>query len=227
MVSLQFITHQTDRYTYFESALMALEGGCKWIQLRMKEAPCEEVEAVALQLKPLCKEKEAILLLDDHVELAKKLEVDGVHLGKKDMPIDQARQLLGEAFIIGGTANTFEDVKMHYEAGANYVGCGPFRYTTTKKNLSPILGLEGYRNIISRLKAENIAMPLVAIGGITKEDIPVIAETGVVGIALSGTVLRADDPVREMRELVEMTRQLGVESDWQMEYFKDEKYNKK
>lgn len=64
MVSLQFITHQTDRYTYFESALMALEGGCKWIQLRMKEAPCEEVEAVALQLKPLCKEKEAILLLD-------------------------------------------------------------------------------------------------------------------------------------------------------------------
>ena len=77
MVSLQFITHQTDRYTYFESALMALEGGCKWIQLRMKEAPYEEVEAVALQLKPLCKEKEAILLLDDHVELAKKLEVDG------------------------------------------------------------------------------------------------------------------------------------------------------
>ena len=75
MVSLQFITHQTDRYTYFESALMALEGGCKWIQLRMKEAPCEEVEAVALQLKPLCKEKEAILLLDDHVELAKNIPV--------------------------------------------------------------------------------------------------------------------------------------------------------
>lgn len=128
MVSLQFITHQTDRYTYFESALMALEGGCKWIQLRMKEAPCEEVEAVALQLKPLCKEKEAILLLDDHVELAKKLEVDGVHLGKKDMPIDQARQLLGEAFIIGGTANTFEDVVQHYRAGADYLGIGPFRF---------------------------------------------------------------------------------------------------
>ena len=106
MVSLQFITHQTERYSYLESARMALEGGCKWIQLRMKEAPLEEVEAVALQLKPLCKEHEAILVLDDHVELARKLEVDGVHLGKKDMPIDQARQILGEAFIIGGTANT-------------------------------------------------------------------------------------------------------------------------
>lgn len=88
MVSLQFITHQTERYSYLESARMALEGGCKWIQLRMKEAPLEEVEAVALQLKPLCKEHEAILVLDDHVELARKLEVDGVHLGKKDMPID-------------------------------------------------------------------------------------------------------------------------------------------
>ena len=85
MVSLQFITHQTERYSYLESARMALEGGCKWIQLRMKEAPLEEVEAVALQLKPLCKEHEAILVLDDHVELARKLEVDGVHLGKKDM----------------------------------------------------------------------------------------------------------------------------------------------
>ena len=100
MISLQFITHRTERYSYFESARMALEGGCKWIQLRMKDAPLDEVEAVALQLKPLCKEHEAILILDDHVELAKKLEVDGVHLGKKDMPIDQARQILGEAFIL-------------------------------------------------------------------------------------------------------------------------------
>ena len=169
MVSLQFITHQTDRYTCFESALMALEGGCKWIQLRMKEAPCEEVEAVALQLKPLCKEKEAILILDDHVELARKLEVDGVHLGKKDMPIDEARQLLGESFIIGGTANTFEDVVQHYRAGADYLGIGPFRFTTTKKNLSPVLGLEGYTAILSQMKEANIELPVVAIGGITYE----------------------------------------------------------
>ena len=179
MVSLQFITHQTDRYTYFESALMALEGGCKWIQLRMKEAPCEEVEAVALQLKPLCKEKEAILLLDDHVELAK-------------------------AFIIGGTANTFEDVVQHYRAGADYLGIGPFRFTTTKKNLSPVLGLEGYAAILSQMKEANIELPVVAIGGITCEDIPAILETGVNGIALSGTILRAEDPAAETRKILNM-----------------------
>ena len=95
----------------------------------------------------MCKEHDAILILDDHVELAQKLEVDGVHLGKTDMPVAEARQLLGEAFIIGGTANTFEDVEMHYRAGADYVGIGPFRFTTTKKNLSPVLGIEGYTSI--------------------------------------------------------------------------------
>ena len=96
MVSLQFITHQTDRYTYFESALMALEGGCKWIQLRMKEAPYEEVEAVALQLKPLCKEKEAILLLDDHVELAGQQGRDNtVPVGGDQLELDA--QIPGQA----------------------------------------------------------------------------------------------------------------------------------
>ena len=202
MISLQFITHQTERYSYFESARMALEGGCKWIQLRMKDAPLDEVEAVALQLKPLCKEHEAILILDDHVELAKKLEVDGVHLGKKDMPIDQARQILGEAFIIGGTANTFEDVVQHYRAGADYLGIGPFRFTTTKKNLSPVLGLEGYASILSQMKEANINLPVVAIGGITNEDIPDILRTGVNGIALSGTILRAENPVEETRKIL-------------------------
>ena len=167
-----------------------------------KEAPLEEVEAVALQLKPLCKEHEAILVLDDHVELARKLEVDGVHLGKKDMPIDQARQILGEAFIIGGTANTFEDVVQHYRAGADYLGIGPFRFTTTKKNLSPVLGLEGYSSILSQMKEANIEIPVVAIGGITYEDIPAILHTGVNGIALSGTILGADNPIEETRRIL-------------------------
>lgn len=204
MVSLQFITHQTERYSYLDSARMALAGGCKWIQLRMKEASEEEVEAAALQLKPLCKEKGAILILDDHVELAKKLEVDGVHLGKKDMPIDQARQILGEAFIIGGTANTFEDVVLHHRAGADYLGIGPFRFTTTKQNLSPVLGLEGYRSILSRMKEANIELPVVAIGGITYEDIASILDTGVNGIALSGSILRADDPVAETERILKL-----------------------
>lgn len=202
MLKLQFITHQTERYSYLDSARMALEGGCKWIQLRMKEAPLDEVERVALELKPLCKQHDALLVLDDHVELTKKLEVDGVHLGKNDMPIAEARRVLGEGFIIGGTANTFDNVKAHYLAGADYIGCGPFRFTTTKKNLSPVLGLEGYRSIIARMEEEGIDLPVVAIGGITYDDIPQLLQTGINGIAMSGSILRADDPVEETRRLL-------------------------
>lgn len=202
MLKLQFITHQTERYSYLDSARMALEGGCKWIQLRMKETPLDEVERVALELKPLCKQHDALLVLDDHVELTKKLEVDGVHLGKNDKPIAEARRVLGEGFIIGGTANTFDDVKAHYQAGADYIGCGPFRFTTTKKNLSPVLGLEGYRSIIARMEEEGIDLPVVAIGGITYDDIPQLLQTGINGIAMSGSILRADDPVEETRRLL-------------------------
>lgn len=202
MVSLQFITHQTEKYSYLQSAQMALEGGCKWIQLRMKDASLEEVKTVAMQLKPLCKEHKAIFVLDDHVELTKILEADGVHLGKTDMPVDEARRILGEAFIIGGTANTFEDVRQHYRAGADYVGVGPFRFTTTKKNLSPVLGVEGYSTILSQMKEAHIELPVVAIGGIEYDDIPGILRTGVNGIALSGTILRADNPIAETHRII-------------------------
>lgn len=205
-MDLQFITHFTDRYSYYDSARMALEGGCRWIQLRMKDATPEEVRTEAVRVQALCKEYGATFIIDDQVELVKELHADGVHLGKKDMPIAEARQILGKDFIIGGTANTFEDVQMHYQAGADYIGCGPFRFTTTKKNLSPILGLDGYSSIVSQMKAAGINLPIVAIGGITYDDIPTIMQTGVTGIALSGTILRADNPVDETRRILEAIR---------------------
>ncbi len=201
-MELQFITHYTDRYTYYDSARMALEGGCRWIQLRMKDTPANEVEREARRVQDLCRAYHATFIIDDHVELAKELKADGVHLGKKDMPVAEARRMLGSGFIIGGTANTFDDIKMHYDAGADYIGCGPFRFTTTKKNLSPILGLEGYRSIVRQMKEADIRLPIVAIGGITFEDIPAILQTGVTGIALSGTILRADNPVEETRRIL-------------------------
>ena len=199
---IQFISHYNDRYSYLDSIRIALEGGCRWVQLRMKDATEEEILPVALEAQRMCKEANATFIIDDHVELVKRIKADGVHLGKKDMPIAEARKILGEEFIIGGTANTFEDVRAHYEAGANYIGCGPFRFTTTKKGLSPILGLEGYISICSQMKAEGINLPIVAIGGITLEDIPMIMQTGVTGIALSGAVLNADDPVAEMKKIL-------------------------
>lgn len=204
MAHVQFITHTSARYTYADSARLALAGGCRWIQLRMKDAQREEIIATATEILPLCREVGATFILDDHVELVELTGADGVHLGKNDMPIAEARRQLGCNKIIGGTANTFEDILAHAEAGADYIGCGPFRFTTTKKNLSPILGLEGYARIVELMRQNNISLPIVAIGGIAFEDIPAILQTGVTGIALSGSVLRADDPIAEMRRIVEL-----------------------
>lgn len=204
MASLQFITHETEQFSYREGVFMALEAGCKWIQLRMKDVAVETVRQLAEELKKACENHHALLIIDDYVEVAREVKADGVHLGKNDMPIEEARKLLGEGFIIGGTANTFEDVKRHYEAGADYLGIGPFRFTTTKKNLSPVLGLEGYRNIKQQMIEAGIILPAVAIGGITVEDIPAILATGIEGIAMSGAILQAHDPDAEIKRILTM-----------------------
>ena len=199
---IQFSTHYTGRYSYVDSARMALQGGCRWIQLRMKDASDEEFITLAKQVRQLCTEYDATFIIDDRVELVHVVQADGVHLGKNDMTIDEARQLLGPDCIIGGTANTFDDVTAHADNGADYIGCGPFRFTTTKQNLSPILGIEGYQQIISQMQAHHINLPVVAIGGIEFDDMQPILATGESDIALSGTVRRANNPVQEMERIV-------------------------
>lgn len=200
---IQFITHSNTRYDYVEGARLALEGGCRWIQLRMKDAQEVEFLLAAKQIGAMCKEYGATFILDDHVEWVGITGADGVHLGKNDMPVDEARNQLGANRIIGGTANTFEDVERLWRQGANYIGCGPYRFTTTKKNLSPVLGLDGYRHIISKMKAHDINIPVVAIGGILQSDIKDVMATGVSGIAVSGAILNAENPVEEMKRFID------------------------
>ena len=216
-VRLQFITHYTERYSYIDSARIALEGGCRWIQLRMKDADETVLEETALIVQKMCKDYGATFIIDDNVFLVKKIKADGVHLGKNDMPIAEARKILGDDFIIGATVNTFDDVLLCQQSTVNgqqtlspfpspapvpdYFGCGPFRFTSTKKNLAPILGLDGYREIMKKMKENNIDIPLVAIGGITKDDVPELMKTGIEGIAISGSVLRAENPVETMYNL--------------------------
>ena len=204
---LQFISHTTPTLSYLDGIRLALEGGCRWIQLRMKGATDAEVEPIAREAQQLCRELGATFIIDDRVELVKKLQADGVHLGKGDMPIAEARRILGDTYIIGGTANTLNDVARHYHDSADYVGCGPFRFTTTKERLAPILGIKGYERIINGMRCQDIDIPVVAIGGITTADIPTILQTGVKGIAISGTILRAEDPVSMTRDIISIENQ--------------------
>lgn len=196
---LMFITHPSDRYSIAEEVQMALEGGCKWIQLRLKDASDEEFRQTALEIIPMCKENEAFLVFDDRVELAIEMGVHGVHLGKNDMAPQQAREIMGAEAIIGVTANTADDILGLQGLDVDYVGLGPFRYTTTKQNLSPVIGIDGYTDILTAIRDKGVQLPIVAIGGIGLEDIPALMKTGINGVAMSGSIINADDPVEYTR----------------------------
>ena len=202
---LQFITHHTNRYSHIDSARIALEGGCRWIQLRIKGTSDKVLEETALAVQKMCRAHGATFIVDDNVLLAKRIGADGVHLGKSDMPISEARKILGEDIIIGGTVNSFEDIATTLQTTApDYFGCGPYRYTTTKQNLAPILGIEGYSEIVRKMCMHHINIPIVAIGGITKSDIPAILSCGADGIALSSGILSAENPINEMVEIADI-----------------------
>lgn len=181
---------------------MVLDGGCRWVQLRMKDASDEEVKAIAEEIIPMCKETDAILVIDDRVELTKELEVTGVHIGKEDMPARDARELLQGGPIIGVTANTAADIIAMKGIDVDYVGLGPFRHTTTKSKLSPILGLDRYRSIVKEVREAGIELPIVAIGGITLDDIEDVMATGVNGVAMSGAIINAENPVEYTKEVL-------------------------
>lgn len=168
----------------------------------MKDASDEEFRQTALEIIPLCKENEAFLVFDDRVELAMEMGVHGVHLGKNDMDPLQAREIMGAEAIIGVTANTADDIVRLKGWDVDYVGLGPYRYTTTKKNLSPLLGTDGYRDVVNKVREADVLLPIVAIGGISIEDIPAIMSTGVNGIAVSGSIINAPDPVDYTRRIL-------------------------
>ncbi len=201
---LQFITNSSIPSVAISQAVAAMEGGCKWVQLRMKDSPRDTVVSTARELKSICAKYDCILIIDDLVDVAKELQLDGVHLGKNDMPPAQARLILGMGAIIGGTANTFNDIHNLARQDIDYIGLGPFRYTTTKANLSPIIGIDGYSSIITQCRENKIYIPTVAIGGITYDDIPGIMHTGVNGVAVSGYIINATDPTAETRRIIEL-----------------------
>ena len=198
---VQFITHSNSNIDYFQSAVLALKGGLRFIQLRMKDSNREELISTGKRIKEECDKYNSLFILDDHVELVNEIGANGVHLGKEDMPIKEARKILGKDKIIGGTANNFEDIVKHFNDGADYIGLGPLRYTNTKKKLSPILGFEGYREIIEKCKTQGIDIPIYAIGGIRIEDIEELKRIGVFGIAISSLILESEDSETTINEI--------------------------
>lgn len=189
---LQYISQGVTAAAQLKNINEALDAGCEWIQLRFKNADEQEIKTIGAAIKKICASYNATYIINDHPHIAKEIDADGVHLGLSDMPVMEARKIVGDK-IIGGTANTLDDVLKRVDEGCNYIGLGPFRFTTTKEKLSPILGLEGYKKITEELKQRQIIMPVYAIGGIVLEDMEAIMQTGVYGIAVSGIITHHDN----------------------------------
>src|SRR5882757_3007430 len=201
--SLYFLTMDEGPLDHLQQVEAACGAGIRWVQLRMKQADSDQFLEIARAAKKICDEWDCALIINDRVDIAAEIKAHGVHLGKQDMAPGEARRLLGDDFIIGATANTVDDIREHHRAGADYVGLGPYRYTTTKKNLSPILGLDGYRRIMDRCRQEQIDIPVIAIGGIGEEDAASLLHTGIQGIAFSGLLVHAADRKATVRQLKE------------------------
>lgn len=193
IASLHYITQDTPLFSHPQLALRACEAGINWIQLRIKDKQEAEVLNIALEVKQICDKHRVTLIINDYVHIAKTINAHGVHLGKTDTDIAQARETLGNDFIIGGTANTLDDVRLLAAKEADYIGLGPYQFTTTKKDLSPVLGLDGYTKIITECKRNNIDIPIIAIGGITTKDLNKLYSCGVHGIAVSSAITFSDD----------------------------------
>ncbi len=201
---VQFITNDFTR-PHWENAELACKGGIKWIQLRVKDSHDEDWLKIAEKTQDVCVKYGATFIINDHIEFTQKLLADGVHLGLEDTPTDQARTILGDQYIIGGTANTYEHILKHHQANVDYVGIGPFRFTNTKKKLSPILGVDGYIQLLEKLNQNNINLPLIAIGGIQINDIKHLMQLGLFGIAVSSLITTANDPIKTSESILKET----------------------
>ncbi|MDR1725798.1 MAG: thiamine phosphate synthase [Bacteroidales bacterium] len=208
-----FITHKTEEFNHLDCVQIALDAGLKLIQLRLKSdvSNQEKVETIE-KARVRCRVFGASLTIDDDVRTAKRMHLSGVHLGKNDMPIADARIILGENVLIGATANTLSDVLKASRNGANYIGLGPFRHTTTKEKLEPILGLKGYKNIMSSVASLGVKQPIYAIGGIELDDVESLMKIGFYGVAVSSAILSAPNPVvaaRQFKRVVEQYKLSG------------------
>ncbi|MHA7056604.1 thiamine phosphate synthase [Aquimarina sp. M1] len=200
--NLQYISQGESPQEHLQHIGAACEAGVRWVQLRLKDVDVATGLNTALKCREICDQYGAVMIVNDSVSIAKASQADGVHLGLKDMNPKEARVILGDNYIIGGTANTLQDCIKHKDDGVDYIGLGPFRYTNTKIKLSPVLGLDGYQKIISELDDHNT--PIIAIGGIEERDIGQILDTGVHGIAVSGMLTKQDD----LEERIEYIKKL-------------------
>ena len=213
---IQYISQGETVDQHLQNIKAVCTAGGRWIQLRLKNVEHKVYLEAAKQCKIICKQHNATLIINDNVPVAHQSDADGVHLGLGDINPKEAREILGAHKIIGGTANSLGDCIQHISDGVNYIGLGPFRFTTTKKNLSPVLGVEGYEKILHALQSSTQQVPIVAIGGIQLNDISALKNTGISGIALSGFIsnISTEELTNRLKQMTQLLNSSKKEMLW-------------
>jgi thiamine-phosphate pyrophosphorylase len=169
-----------------EMVRQAVSAGVRTVQLREKHMPKNEIYREAVVIRALTLKRRVLFLVNDHVDIALAARADGVHLGQKDLPVREARRILGSKKIIGISTRTLKQAMKAESEGADYIGFGPLFETATKQTVRP-KGLRGLREI-----TEHVNIPVVAIGGIKAVMVPEILQSGASGVAVASGILRGD-----------------------------------
>ncbi|UKB83693.1 thiamine phosphate synthase [Chryseobacterium sp. MEBOG06] len=201
MEKLQYISQGNTKQEQEFNIRKALDHGIQWVQVRWKNAPENELISLCELSKKLCSEYKSVCIINDHVQLVKNIDADGVHLGLNDGSVEEARLILGENKFIGGTANTISDILQRINERCDYIGLGPLRFTATKEKLSPVLGFEGYLGIVNYLKNRSMEIPKIfAIGSVTLDDLLPLQEIGIYGASISGEITRQPSIINDLKK---------------------------
>jgi len=154
------------------------------------------------QIAAICDDWGATLIVTDHIQLLEKADIQGVHIEDMDCDFEAVRKRIGTEKTLGASAHTFENIKRIVASSVvDYVGCGPYSLTDTKPNEYSVLGISGYKSIVELMKTEGINIPLLAVGGVTINDIENLMKTGVYGIAVSAAINKADNPSKSFKDI--------------------------
>lgn len=196
----------TDSSAYDEDEFLfrveeALKGGVTLLQLREKNRDTREYIQLAQKVHHITEKYNVPLIIDDRVDVAMASDAEGVHLGQSDMPIDTARKILGDNFIIGATTKTVEQAKEAYERGADYLGVGAI-YPTTTKVKTVLTSVETLNDICNA-----VPIPVNAIGGLNKDNIDVLKNCNIKGICVVSAIMKAESPYEATRELIRYSKE--------------------
>lgn len=190
--------------TLYHQVEEALKGGATFVQLREKDMPGEEFFQEALEIQKLCRQYNVPFVIDDDVELARRVDADGVHVGQSDMEAGDVRAILGEDKILGVSAQTVEQAVLAQQRGADYLGVGAVFHTDSKSDAKPV----SYETLKEICQA--VTIPVVAIGGIGSGNVKELAGSGICGIAVISAIFAAEN-IREATAQLKALTQETVE----------------